>query len=706
MGETDLLMLQRVIEAQPLVAEYRVNLGVAMENAGRFKEAAQAYRHAIEINPDLSQAHANLGNALSRLSRWPEAIEAYRAALALVPDDPDIRNSLGAALYHEGQFESALAELAIALEKRPQFAEAFNNIGSALYSKGDVDLAIVAWQKAATINPDLIEIRTNLANALHLRGRPQAALATYVQIAAKWPAHAPTQLSIGDALFELGQMDPAASAYRRAADLLPGNPAPVIRLGHAMLAKPDLDGAVSAYRRALELDPNSIEAVNNLGVAFKEQGLIDEALDQCEHAMELSPDNAAIHSNLIYLLSFHGGYDGPEIARQQRLWNQRHAKPLESSIRPHANDRDPHRRLKIGYVSPDFRRHVVGQNLFPLLSEHDHKDFEIHCYSSVPHPDPFTDVLRSHADAWRDVAALGDEQLAEIIRSDGIDLLVDLSLHMSGNRLLTFARKPAPLQVTYLGYCASTGLDSIDYRLSDPNLDPPESDLSLYSEQTLRLPETWWCYRNAGPTPDPSPPPFESAGHITFGCLNNFAKVSPGSLDLWAEILAVVPNSQLILHAYAGSHLDAVRQRFAAAGVSPDRLQFLAKQSWADYVQTYGRIDIALDPFPYGGGITTCDALWMGVPVVSLIGQTAVGRGGKSILTNIGIPELAARRPRQYMQTAVTLAQSSQRLSELRQTLRQRMLTSPLMNARRFTRNVENAYRQIWREYCRSNTPV
>jgi predicted O-linked N-acetylglucosamine transferase (SPINDLY family) len=291
-----------------------------------------------------------------------------------------------------------------------------------------------------------------------------------------------------------------------------------------------------------------------------------------------------------------------------------------------------------------------------------------------------------------------------MIRSDGIDILVDLSLHMSGNRLLTFARKPAPLQVTYLGYCASTGLDAIDYRLSDPNLDPPESDLSLYSEQTLRLPETWWCYRNAGPTPDPAPPPVESAGHITFGCLNNFAKVSPGSLDLWAEILAAVPNSQLILHAYGGSHLDAVRQRFAAAGVSPDRLQFLAKQSWADYVQTYGRIDIALDPFPYGGGITTCDALWMGVPVVSLIGQTAVGRGGKSILTNIGIPELAARRPRQYVQAAVTLAQSSQRLSELRQSLRQRMLTSPLMNARRFARNVENAYRQIWREYCRSDS--
>ncbi len=288
------------------------------------------------------------------------------------------------------------------------------------------------------------------------------------------------------------------------------------------------------------------------------------------------------------------------------------------------------------------------------------------------------------------------------IRRDGIDILVDLSLHMAHNRLLVFARKPAPLQATWLGYCASTGLETIDYRLSDPYLDPPETDLSVYSEQTLRLPETWWCYGCAGPTPEPSPPPSDRAGYVTFGCLNNFAKVSPGSLDLWAEILNAVPRSRMIIHSYPGSHLDGVRQRFAASGVSADRLEFVAKLPWTQYVQTYGRIDIALDPFPYGGGITTCDALWMGVPVVSLAGQTAVGRGGKSILSNLGLPELVARRPKQYVQTAVTLAQSPARLAELRRTMRHRMLTSPLMNARRFARNVENAYRQMWKQWCLS----
>lgn len=699
--EDTLHLLERSIEAQPLVAEYRVNLGVALEKLGRFEDAAAAYRLAIEINPDLADAHGNLGNALSRLSRWSEAIEAYRAALARRPEDADIRNALGAALYQDAQFESALAELAIALEKRPQFAEAFNNIGSVLYSRGDQDLAIVAWQKAAAINPNLIEVQTNLASALQRRGRPQEALAVHAQIAARWPDHAPTRISIGDALFELGQLDGAAGAYRRASELLANDPGPIVRLGHAMLAKPDLDAAVAAYRRALEIDPGCVEAVNNLGVAFKEQGLMDEALDQCERAVEICPTSAAIHSNLVYLLSFHSGYDAPEIARQQRLWNDRHAEPLKHFIQPHKNERDPDRRLRIGYVSPDFRRHVVGQNLFPLLSEHDHEHFEIYCYSSVACPDPFTDVLRAYADVWRNVAARPDEELAEMIRADGIDILVDLSLHMSGHRLLTFARKPAPVQVTYLGYCASTGLEAMDYRLSDPHLDPPETDLSVYAEQTLRLPESYWCYRSAGPTPDPAPPPCVAAGYITFGCLNNFAKVSPGALDLWAEILAAVPKSRMIIHSYPGSHLEGVRSRFAAAGVDGDRLEFLAKQPWPDYVQTHARIDIALDPFPYGGGITTCDALWMGVPVVTLIGQTAVGRGGKSILSNIGLPEFAARRPRQYVQTAVTLARSPERLSELRKTLRPRMLTSPLMNARRFARNIENAYRQMWRRYCR-----
>jgi predicted O-linked N-acetylglucosamine transferase (SPINDLY family) len=317
------------------------------------------------------------------------------------------------------------------------------------------------------------------------------------------------------------------------------------------------------------------------------------------------------------------------------------------------------------------------------------------------HADVFTEQIRPHADVWRTLAGLSDSNAADLIRRDQIDILVDLALHTAHNRLLIFARKPAPVQLTYLGYCSTTGLETMDYRLSDPHLDPSESDLSLYTETTIRLPETYWCYNPRGPTPAPSPPPVETAQNITFGCLNNFAKVSP-ALDLWAEILQSVPRSRLILHAHAGPKLDVLREWFAGKGILPDRLEFPAGQPWAEYVRNYGRIDIALDPFPWGGGITTCDALWMGVPVVSLAGRTAVGRGGASILSNVGVPELIARTPAEYVQTAIRLASDLPRLAELRRALRPRMQESPLMNAPRFARNIEAAYRRIWREWCSS----
>jgi predicted O-linked N-acetylglucosamine transferase (SPINDLY family) len=243
-------------------------------------------------------------------------------------------------------------------------------------------------------------------------------------------------------------------------------------------------------------------------------------------------------------------------------------------------------------------------------------------------------------------------------------------------------------------------LETIGYRLSDVHLDPPESDLSMYSEKTIRLPETYWCYSSATPNAEPSPPPVEANGYITFGCLNNFAKVSPG-LDLWAEILTGLPRSRLIIHCSPGTHLDAVRQHFAASGITSDRLEFVGKQPLTEYLRTYNRIDIALDPFPWCGGITTCDALWMGVPVVSLVGRTAVGRGGASILSNVDLPELIARNRHDYVRIALGLATDLPRLSQLRRTLRRRMQASPLMNAPRFARNVEAAYRHMWHTWCR-----
>jgi predicted O-linked N-acetylglucosamine transferase (SPINDLY family) len=369
-------------------------------------------------------------------------------------------------------------------------------------------------------------------------------------------------------------------------------------------------------------------------------------------------------------------------------------------IPSHPNDRSPDRRLRIGYVSPDFSRHPVGRFLLPLLESHDHARFEIFCYASVRAPDAVTDACRAAADTWRDVVGQSDEQVAAIVCRDRIDILVDLTMHMAGNRLLLFARKPAPVQVSYLAYCGATGLTTIDYRLTDPYLDPPGGEQRSGGEQPIRLPETYWCYRSTVLAPPVGPLPALRSGHVTFGCLNNFAKVSGPTLVAWSRLLQTLPESRLLLHARPGSHCDRVRDLVARQGVRPERLGFVDRLAAAEYFRVYGQIDVALDPFPFGGGTTTCDALWMGVPVVSLAGATAVGRSGLSILSNLGRAEWVARDGEQYLRIAVDLAQDLPSLEELRGTLRAQMQASPLMDVPRFARNVEAAYRMMWQRWC------
>ena len=347
----------------------------------------------------------------------------------------------------------------------------------------------------------------------------------------------------------------------------------------------------------------------------------------------------------------------------------------------------------------------MGRFLLPLLETHDREHFEIYCYSSVRNPDEITGRCRANADVWRDIRGLSDDAAARLIRDDQIDILVDLTMHMADNRLLVFARRPAPVQVTYLAYCGSTGLSAIDYRLTDPFLDPRhqnEADGKIYSEESICLPETYWCYRPPAEIGLCSTPPAVHTSRVTFGCLNNFCKVTGPALDAWAQLLGKVPASRLVIHARPGSHRDRVREFFARQGIAADRLTFADKLPVTKYLHLYDQIDIALDPFPYGGGTTTCDALWMGVPVVSLVGRTAVGRGGLSILSNLELTELVAWSVGEYAGIAAGLAGDLPRLAGLRSTLRERMRGSPLMDAPRFARNVEAAYRQMWRRWCQA----
>jgi len=630
-----------------------------------------------------------------RAGRLDKAEEILRRALESQPQSPELHAQLGLTLKAQGRLEQAIAAFRRALTLRPEFAEAHNNLGNALKAAGEPGPAIEAYRHALTLRPDLAETHNNLGNALRETGYADEAVAAYRQALALRPNYAEAHYNLGNALMEQRQFDAAIAALRQAVVLRPHFPEAFNNLGGALQDKGELDEAIACYRQAIALRPGYAEAYNNLGNALKEAGQLDETLACYRQSLKLGGD-WRIASNLLHAIHFHPDYDIKRIWEEHVRWNQTYALPLAPTGESFENDRSPDRRLRIGYVSPDFGEHPVGRFMLPLLENHDHTQFEIFCYADGRRDDAITRRLRARADAWRSTTGLSDEQLASLVRQDRIDILVDLVMHMRGTRMLVFARKPAPVQVTYLAYCSTSGLETIDYRLTDQYLDPPPSDDRFYSEESIHLPRCYWCYPAAEQAPDVAPLPALAAGHVTFGCLNNFGKVSAGALSTWSQLLRQVPNSRFLLHAHEGSHRDRTRRQLAAAGIDPDRLQFVAMQSMTQYFHQHNRIDIALDPFPYPGGTTTCDALWMGVPVVSRAGQTAVSRAGLSILSNAGLSELVAHDAEQYVQIATELAGDLSRLHQLRVDLRPRMRRSALMDAPRFTADVEAAFRRMW----------
>jgi protein O-GlcNAc transferase len=469
--------------------------------------------------------------------------------------------------------------------------------------------------------------------------------------------------------------------------------------GNELLIQKRLDEAVACFQQVLVLCPQHIEASCKLVAVLSEQGRVDDAIDCNRRALAHNPQSVRLHDNLIFSLHFSPRSSAAAISDECCRFNQQHIAPLARLIEPHRNDSSPHRRLKIGYISPDFRAHVQALYMLPLLANHDPQAFEICCYADVVNPDFVTARLQQVAHSWRDIRANTDEQVAELIRRDRIDILVDLTMHMEGNRLLVFARKPAPVQVTWLAYPGTTGLTSIDYRLTDSYLDPPGMFESYYSEKTIRLPDSFWNYQPIALTHINLLPALAN-GHLTFGSLTNLCKVNLKVLEHWASVLQAVDGARLLMLAPEGISRRWVQDVFEQHGVSSQRIEFVARQARGEYLETYRRIDIALDTLPYNGHTTSLDALWMGVPVVTLVGQTVVGRAGLSQLTNLNLTELVAHTPDEFIHIASTLAHNLPRLSHLRSTLRPRMEQSPLMDAPRFARAIESAYRTMWHSWC------
>jgi predicted O-linked N-acetylglucosamine transferase (SPINDLY family) len=602
--------------------------------------------------------------------------------------------------------DDAAASIRRALQLRPNFGPALKNLGIVLCEQGKFDLAVASCQRAVDLNPNDVEAHSNLGAALVKQGKFDEALAQYKHALRLDPHHAVTRNNLGAALQELGRLGEAEASLREALRVKPNYPDALCNLGIVLRKQGHTDGALAKYQEALHFKPDHVAAHMDLGNVYKDQGRLDEALAQFRRALTIRPDAANIHSNLVLTLNYHPGYDARAIQEECARWNRTHAEPLKKLILPHPNRPDRTRRLRIGYVSPDFSEHVDSFFLIPLLSNHDHEHYEILCYANVERPDAMTERLRGYADVWRSTVRLSDQQVADVVRGDRIDILVDLELHSAKNRLLMFAQKPAPVQLTWLGYPGTTGLSTIDYRLTDPYLDPPGLFDAFYSEESMRLPDTFWCYDPLSSVPPVSSLPALQTGIVTFGCLNNFCKVNEGCLSLWAEVLRKVPQSRFLLQAPRGQTRDSIMATFQKQRVVPERIELVDSMPRTQFLGTYHRIDLALDPLPYNGHTTSLDAFWMGVPTLTLVGKTVVGRAGYSQLCNLGLSELAAQTPEQYLELAANWADDLERLQALRGSLRERMRQSPLMDGKRFARCVEQAYRHMWRRWCDRPDPA
>ncbi len=694
-------ILERLTALHPDDGEAWSELGDALHADGCFEMAAAAHREALRRRPDAGRIWNDLGNALHAAGRIEEAIVGYREALRLEPALSAAQINLGNALEAAGRLDEAIAAQRAAIRLAPENAPIRYHLGNILAATGQIAEAASSYREAVRIDPGHWQAHNQLANVLFSQGQVADAIEFYVAAARANPHFAEAYRNLGNALQTAGRLDEAIAVCREATRLQPNDAIAFCNLGNALNAAGNPDESAAACLRAVQLDPSYAAAQSNLGKCLKDQGRLDEAVDCFRKAVALQPDAPEHGSNLLLCLHYHPAFDAGSILSESRRWNERHAQPLRGALRRHENDPSPDRRLRIGYVSPDFRQHVMGCALFPLLHHHDSEKFEIFCYSNSHEHDLVTRQLRAKADSWREVASVGDEETAEMIREDRIDILIDLSMHAAGNRLLVFARKPAPVQATYLAYCSTTGLETMDYRLSDPYMDPPELDAACYAEKTIRLRRSYWCYYPPGEASTVTPEAALKRSAVRFGCLNHYAKVSDPALELWMDILQATSNSSLLLNAAPGLARQRITAGFRRRSIDLSRLEFVGLTPWPEYLRNWQSIDIGLDPFPYGGGITTCDALWMGTPVVSLSGRTGVGRGGRSILSNVGCLDLIAETPQEYVRIAVALAEDRPRLSELRSGLRERVERSPLRDAAGMTRDIESAYREMWTAWCR-----
>jgi predicted O-linked N-acetylglucosamine transferase (SPINDLY family) len=687
-------------EPAPAVAQV-LSAALQHHQAGDLAKAQALYREALAINPYEPRALQLLGVSMSQAGDHAAAIELITRAIALAPGQGDFHINLGLVLTSAQKLDEAIADYRAALAMYPFYSEAHQNLGIALRLRGRPAESAAAHRQALKLQPNHPAALNSLGLALMQQGQVEDAIASYRQALAPQPQNPEALNNLGYALMARGQDEEAYKVLRQAIDLRPDFAHAWANLASVMYRQSYYDEAISALTKVLELHPEMVDAQANLANTYLACGRIDLALESFERALRIAPESLSINSGRLFLLHFHSDFDGPAILREHKAWAARFAEPLARLHRGFENEPNAKRRLRVGYVSPDFCEHCQALLVGPLLANHDHQQVELFLYSDVMSPDEYTKRFRGHAEHWRSIVGLTDDQVAEQIRADQIDILVDLTMHMARGRPLLFARKPAPVQVAWLAYPGTTGQSAVDWRITDRYLDPPEEHDDWYAEKSYRLPDTFWCYDPLVEVAVNELPALEK-GHITFGSLNNFCKVNDATLARWAKVMTAVAGSRLIMLVPAGSARGRMIEALGRVGIDASRIEFVSRQEREAYLKVYHRIDIGLDTFPYNGHTTSLDSYWMGVPVVTMVGETVVGRAGLSQLTNLGLTDLAAESEEEFVRLAVELARDLPRLGRLRKELRPRMQQSPLMDAKRFAQNMEEAYRSMWQQWCAS----
>ena len=637
-----------------------------------------------------------------------EAAALYRQITTLDPAHAVAWNLLGVVAHQKGQYQDALGLIGRAIGLRADVADFHANYALALTSLGILAQAIDSHNRALALDPRCGAALGGLAKLRRRQGRLDEAEQLLRALTAARPSVA-AWISLGELLALRGRHSEAHRAYQDGLRLDPNNAHAHNGLGMLLYREHRYDDALLAFRTALRHAPAFAEPLRNMPAPLVAQGRVDEAVVACREYLSRHPQDASAAS-LPLLLAHYTSHDRAALFAEHVAWAQHYAPPgppSPSSSGQEDEDRNTDRRLRIGYVSPDFRQHSVAFFIEPLLQAHDRAAVELFCYSDVVAVDDVTLRLQRRADHWRAVAGLTDDQFCAQVRADRIDILVDLAGHTAGNRLLAFAQRPAPVQATYLGYPDTTGLRAIDYRITDAVADPG-GDV-FHSESLVRLPRCAWCYRPPDSSPHPNALPAKECGSITFGSFNALAKLSSETRDLWSQALAGMPGSRLMLKSAAlgeESTSRRVADALAARGIEADRLLLRGHDALIKHhLRTYHEVDIALDTFPYHGTTTTCDALWMGVPVVCMTGDSHVSRVGASLLDAVGLGELSADSPRRFVDAAVTLAADLSRLAKLRSTLRGTMQRSPLMDAAALARAMESSYRDMWRRRVVTRSP-